>query len=165
MYVWLIGVLGIGLFAGGFWLKMFLGRRQLASAELKSKQVLEEAARQAEAARQHAQIDAKELLHSMRQEFEEKTKERRTELNQMEKRLHQREELIDRKLELLDHKEKDATERVKQLASRDQSLKAKEEDMARLLAEEKEKLKVVAGLGTEEAKQLLLSRVEQDCRA
>ncbi|MBI3319386.1 MAG: ribonuclease Y [Candidatus Omnitrophica bacterium] len=164
MYALLIGLFGIGLFAGGFWLKMFLGRKQLASAEVKSKQVLEEAARQAEAARKQAQIDSKELLHSMRQEFEEKTKERRVELNQMEKRLHQREELIDRKLELLDHKEKDAAERVKQLASRDQALKAKEEEMARLLAEEKEKLKVVAGLGTEEAKQLLLSRVEQDCR-
>ncbi|MBI3088138.1 MAG: ribonuclease Y [Candidatus Omnitrophica bacterium] len=156
---------GLVTFAAGFWVKLWLGRRQLAGAEQRSKQILEDAGRQAEAARKQAQIDAKELLQNVRQEFEDKTKDRRHELSQVERRLHQREELLDRKLEELDRKEKDLAERTRQLATRDQGLKAKEDEYGRLLAEEKEKLKVVAGLGTEEAKQLLLSRLEQDCRA
>ncbi len=152
-------------FGGGFWLRLLLGRKSLAGAELKSKQLLEEAARQAEALKKQTQLEAKEQLHAVRQEFEDKTKDRRSELLQLEKRLHQREELLDRKLDLLDRKEKDLTERDKQLSLRDQALKTKDEHLAQLLAEEKEQLKTIARLGTEEAKQLLVSRLEQDCRA
>ena len=156
---------GAVLFGGGYWLRVLFSRKSLASAELKSKQLLEEAARQAEAIAKQAQLEAKEQLHAVRQEFEEKTKDRRNELSQLEKRLHQREELIDRKLDLLDRKEKDLSERDRQLGTREQSLKVKDEHLEELIAEEKEKLKTVSGLGAEEAKQLLLSHLEQECRA
>ena len=161
----LIVLVGTGAFAAGFLVRFLVGRAQLAGAERQAKQLLEEATRQAEASRKQAQLDAKELQQTMRQEFEEKTKERRAELNQVEKRLHQREELLDRKLDLFDHKEKELTERNRQASGREHALKTKEEDLAKLIAEEKEKLKVVAGLSTEDAKQLLLSRLEQECRA
>ena len=152
-------------FGGGFWLRFLLGRKQLAGAEQKAKQVLEEAARQADTIRKQSQIDSKELLHTMRQEFEEKTRDRRNELGQLEKRLHQREELIDRKLDLLDRKEKDLTDRSKQLTNREQAFKAKEDELAQLIAQEKEKLKTISGLSTADAQQLLLSRIEADCRS
>ena len=161
----LIVMVGAAAFAAGCWARLIIGRKQLAGAEQKSKQVLEEAGRAAEATRKQAQIDAKELQHSVRQEFEEKTRERRNELSQVERRLHQREEILDRKLEILDQKEKDLNDRLKQLGGRDQALKTKEDDLTKLIADEKEQLKVVSGLGTEEAKQLLLSRIEQECRA
>jgi ribonuclease Y len=152
-------------FGIGYWLRVFLSRKSLTGAELKSKQLLEEAGRQAEAITKQAQLEAREQLHALRQEFEEKTKDRRNELSQLEKRLHQREELIDRKLDLLDRKEKELAERDRQFSAREQALRAKDEQLAQLIAEEKEKLKTVSGLGQEEAKQLLLSRLEQDCRA
>ena len=161
----LIVLVGTGAFAAGFLVRFLVSRAQLGGAERQAKQLLEEATRQAEASRKQAQLDAKELQQTMRQEFEEKTKERRAELNQVEKRLHQREELLDRKLDLFDHKEKELTERNRQMSGREHALKTKEEDMAKLIAEEKEKLKVVSGLSTEDAKQLLLSRLEQECRA
>ena len=100
----------------------------------------------------------------MRQEFEEKTKDRRNELTQMEKRLHQREELLDRKLDQLDGKEKELVEKNKQVGVREQSLKTKDEQLEQLINQEKEQLKTVSGLSTDEAKQLLLSRLEHDCR-
>ena len=152
-------------FVGGYWLRVLLSRKSLTSAELKSKQLLEEAARRAEAISKQAQLEAKEQLHTLRQEFEDKTKDRRNELSQLEKRLHQREELLDRKLDLLDRKEKDLTERDRQFAAREQALKTKDDQLMQLIAEEKEKLKTVSGLGTEEAKQLLISRMEQECRS
>jgi len=58
MIVLLIVLVGLGMFAAGFWIRFLIGRRQLASAESKSKQVLEETTRQAEAIRRQAQIDA-----------------------------------------------------------------------------------------------------------
>ncbi|MBI2885213.1 MAG: ribonuclease Y [Candidatus Omnitrophica bacterium] len=155
----------VGGVALGFALKAVLGRRQLDSAELKSKQVIEEAARQAEAVRKQAQVEAKDVLHSVRQEFEEKTKGRRDELSQQERRLHQREESLDRKIEALDRKDKELADRLRQFAAREQGLKAKEDDLDRVIAEEKEKLKAVSGLSVEEAKQRLVAQVEQECRS
>ena len=165
MTLLLVVLIGIVMFAAGFAVRYAIGRRRLAGAELRSKQLMEDASRQAEALRKQAQIDAKEYQQQLRQEFEEKTRDRRSELSQNEKRLHQREELIDRKVDALDHKEKDFVERGRQFSNREQSLKGKEDELAKLVAEEKEKLKVVSGLSTEEAKQLLLSRIEQECRA
>ena len=158
----LLVVAGVG---GGYLLRVLLSRKALSGAELKSKQILEEAGRKAEAIAKRAELEAKEQLHTIRQEFEEKTKDRRNELSQMEKRLHQREELLDRKLDLLDQKEKELADRDRQFAVREQGLKTKDEQLSQLIAEEKEKLKTVSGLGTDEAKQLLLQRLEQDCRS
>ncbi|MBI3324842.1 MAG: ribonuclease Y [Candidatus Omnitrophica bacterium] len=165
MTVLLVLLVGLGTFAAGWWINSILARKRAETAGQKAKQLLEEAARQAEAMRKQVQLEAKELQHAIRQEFEEKTKDRRAELNQMERRLHQREETIDRKHDLLDQKEKELNERLRQVSGREQAFKAKEDELVKLVAEEKERLKVVAGLGTEDAKQLLLSRIEQDCRA
>ena len=167
MMEWIIVtlVVGAGALGAGYWLRILQGRTQLHGAEQRSKQVLEEASRHAESIAKQATLESKEQLHLLRQEFEEKTKERRGELSHMEKRLHQREELIDRKLELLDSKEKDLGDRDRQFAGRERSLKVKDEQLEQLIAEEKEKLKTVSGLRTEQAKQLLLSRLEEDCRA
>ena len=152
-------------FGGGYWLRVVRSRKSLASAEQRAKILLGEAQRQAEEVAKQSKLDAKEHLLALRQEFEEKTKDQRNDLSQLEKRLHQREELIDRKLDLLDRKEKELTERGRQLANREQTYKTKEEDLQKLIAEENERLKTVSGLGADQAKQLLLSRLEADCRA
>jgi ribonuclease Y len=165
MWTVLIIVTGVAAFGIGYLLRWLMGRKSLASAELKAKQVLEDAERKAQATAKQAELEAKEQLHAMRQEFEEKTKDRRNEISQMEKRLHQREELLDRKLDQLDRKEKELADRERQTASREQGAKSKEDQLHQLIVEEREKLKTISGLGVEEAKQLFLSRMEQDCRA
>jgi ribonuclease Y len=157
-----VAVVGFG---AGYWLRQLVNKKASDSAELQAKRVLEEAARRAETVGKQAELSAKEQLVALRQEFEEKTKERRTELGQLEKRLHQREELLDRKLDQLDRKEKDLGERDKQFANREQQLKVKDEQLGALIAQEKEQLKTITGLAAEDAKQLLLSRIEQDCRS
>jgi ribonuclease Y len=164
MAVAVVILIGIVLFAAGFAVRMLLGKKQLSNAELKSKQLLDEAARQAEAVRKQAQIDAKELQHTIRQEFEEQTKVRQQELGQQEKRLHQREEMLDRKLEQLDRKDKELGDRLKQLTTREQGYQTKEDQLDKLIAQETEQLKQVSGLATEQAKDMLLQRIEVECR-
>ncbi|MDP3722313.1 MAG: ribonuclease Y [Candidatus Omnitrophota bacterium] len=162
----IVSLIGIVVGAlGGYGLRVWWSRKSLSSAERKAQQVLEDAGRQAKTLATQAQLEAKEHLHALRQEFEEKTKDRRNEVTQLERRLHQREELVDRKLEQFDRKEKELSERDRQFAAREQGLKTKDEQLAQLIAQEKEQLKVVAGLGVEEAKQLLVSRLEHECRA
>jgi len=166
--VWIIlGAIIVGAvaFAGGYALRVMLSQKALSAAEVKSRQLVEEAGRKAEAIAKHADLEAKDKLHALRQEFEEKTKDRRNELGQMEKRLHQREELLDRKLDQLDRKEKDQGERDRQFAGREQAFKTKDDQLTQLINEEKEKLKTIASLDQEQAKQLLITRLEADCRS
>ncbi len=166
--IWLILSVLTGLAGGialGVAFKAGIGRRQLDSAEQKAKLVVEESTRQAEALRKQAQVEAKDVLHAVRQEFEEKTKGRRDELTQQERRVHQREESLDRKLESLDRKDKELAERVRQFGAREQGLKAKEDDLDRVIAEEKEELKTLSGLTLEQAKERLVAQVEQECRS
>ena len=152
-------------FGVGFGLRVLLSRRSLSGAEARAKQVLDDATKKVEALLKQAQLDGKEQLQTLRQEFEEKTKDRRNELSQVEKRLHQREELLDRKMETADRKERDVADRDKQFTAREQAFKAKDDHLSQLIAEEKEKLKTISSLSTEDAKQLLLSRLQQDCRS
>ncbi len=158
-------VLGGVMFAVGYFVRLNVGHRQLGSAEQQAKEALEKAAREAEAIIRKGELEGKEFLTTLRKEFEGETRERRNELSQLEKRLHQREEILDRKLDVLDRKEKDLNERMRQLANREQALKTKEDQLSQLIAEENEKLKSVAGLTSEQAKQLLLSRIDQECRS
>ncbi len=80
----LVGVVALG---AGYGLRLLQSRTSLHGAEQKAKHLLEEAARQAEVVTKQAKLESKEHLHTLRQEFEEKTKERRGELSQLEKRL------------------------------------------------------------------------------
>ncbi|HEX9781060.1 MAG TPA: ribonuclease Y [bacterium] len=164
--IFILTVIGIGAaFAGGFALRWWLGRRSLSGVEQRTQQLLEAARRDAETIRKQSELEVKDRLHGLRQEFEQQTKEQRQEHFQQEKRLHQREELVDRKLDLLDQKEKALTARERQFAGREEALGSKEEALAKLVEEEKERLKTITGLGKDEARQLLLSRLEQECRA
>ena len=76
-------VIACAAFGGGFGLRVLLSRKSLTSAEAKSKQLLEEAQRKAEAISKQAQLEGKEQLQAIRQEFEEKTNDRRGELSQL----------------------------------------------------------------------------------
>ncbi len=160
----LIALVGLAAFAGGYAARLVQGRRALSGAEAKAKLVLEQSAREAETTVKQARLESTEQLHRLRQEFEEKTKERRGELSQLERRLHQREELLDRKLDQLDRKEKELSERDQRLGGREQAASTKDDQLEQLIAEEKERLKTIAGLNTDSAKELLLSRIEKDCR-
>ncbi|HAM39950.1 MAG TPA: ribonuclease Y [Candidatus Omnitrophica bacterium] len=160
-------ILGVGglLFLAGYGLRLLVGRRQLGSAERHAKEVLEQAARDAKTVLHKGELDAKEFLNTLRKDFEGETRDRRNEIAQLEKRLHQREEVLDRKLDVLDRKDKELTDRARQLGTREQALKTKEDQLSQLIAEENEKLKSVASLTSEQAKQLLLSRIDQECRS
>lgn len=152
-------------FGLGFWINVLKSRNSLASAEVQANQLLQQAQVQAKATAKQAQLDVKEQMHIMRQEFEDKTKERRQEISKLEKRLHQREEMLDGKLDKLEQKDKDYTDREKQIAQSKEALNHKRGQLDQLIADEKEQLKQLTGLTTDTAKDLLLSRLEQDCRA
>src|SRR3989338_5127183 len=102
---------GAAAFFAGYHMRKRVAQRELGAAELEAKRCLEEAQREACRSREHAALEAKELLLRTRQEFEHHTRDTRQELAGLEKRFLQREENLDRKVAFLEKKERDVGER------------------------------------------------------
>lgn len=152
---------GIGCLMAGFFLNYFLTTKRFKEANKDANNIRELAKREAEAIRKEADLQAKDVMLKMRQEFETQTKERREELNNAEKRILTREENLDKRVDLLEKKEKDLAMRLEVLRDGEAKVKEKTEELTKVLAEEKQRLQSVANLSIEEAKKILLARVEE----
>ncbi|MCY3020584.1 MAG: Rnase Y domain-containing protein, partial [Planctomycetota bacterium] len=134
-------------------------------AEALMERILGEA--RAEAARSKAE-GAEEQLKK-RREFDKELKVLLEESRGTEKRLEKREELIDRKLQALERREQDIVrkeqESIKLEQKRQEQLREaekKNQDMTRLVDEERQKLQAISSMTLEQAKAQLLLRVERD---
>ena len=160
-----IGIfLALFFFFVGYILRKYTARMKVKRAEEKSKTIMEEAKKEAESRKREAQLEAKDLLLKLRADFEKESKERRKELTQLEKRLMQREENLDRRMDILDKKEKEIELMNKALQDREKGLKDKEGELAKLLQEERERLQQVSGMTVDEAKRILMKRLENDVK-
>ena len=154
----LIGVasLLIGLLAGYF-VRRTLAEAAIGSAEAEAKRILREASEQGEAKKKEILLEAKEEVHRLRSELERETRERRGELQKIERRLLAREEQLDRKLDNLEKREES-------FARREKELNAMREELAGLQARQLQELERISGISCDEARQMLLQAVEDDVR-
>ncbi len=161
---------GIGIFAAAFFFfigytsRKYTARMKIKHAEEHSKSIIEEARKEAENRKREAQFEAKDLLLKMRGDFEKDSKERRQELARLEKRLMQREETMDRRIEVLDKKEKETDSKLTSLNVKENSIKETEKKLDALIQEEKERLQKVSGMTVDEARRILLKRLENDVK-
>jgi len=118
---------------------------------------VEEAEKEAEAAKREMLLEAKEEAHRLRNDIEQEERTRRAELQRTERRLLQKEESLDRKLEALERKEES-------IARKERELEAAKEELAKLHAEQRAELQRISGLSSEEAKALLLKDIENEIR-
>jgi ribonuclease Y len=162
-----IGLAAIGaslFFALGYFIRKFHVKKKLKNAEDKAKRMLEGAKVEADKVRHSAELDAKDILLKTRTEFEKETKERRQELVVLEKRLIQKEENLDRKVDIIDRKEKDLERRDHIINDKEKMIHAKEKELEGLLQEEKEKLQRVSGMTRDEARHLLLKKLDEEVK-
>lgn len=158
-YIWIIAILVALLVGGGLG---FLARRMVAeakigAAEARALEILEGARRDAEAKRKEALLEAKEEVHRLRQEAERELRERRNELQKLERRVLQKEEALDRKNEALERRLEGLKEREAQL----DQLRVEIEELHRKQVQELER---ISGLKQENAREMILSAVERECR-
>jgi len=90
---WLVFVI---VFFSGYLLRWFFAGKKLKSAEGKARQLTDSAKKDADNRRKEAELQGKDLMIKLRQDFETETKGRREEIMAGEKRLQQKEENIDK---------------------------------------------------------------------
>ncbi len=155
---------GVAFFFIGYSVRKLKAEKKVALAEDKAKKIIEEAKRESDNRRKEVELEAKDLFYRTRADFEKETKERKTELSALEKRLLQKEENLDRKVDILEKKEKTVQTKEASVSSREKIVNSKEAELSALLKEEKERLQRISGLGAEEAKKLLLVRMEDEVK-
>lgn len=155
---------GILLFLAGYFSRKFTAERKLRSAEQRSKEILDEAKKQQDSRRKEMELESKDLLYKLRADFDKETKERRQELNILERRLMQKEENIDRKVDVLDKKERELVDKERLISDRDKNLVNKEKELQQLINDEKERLQKISGLTADEAKRQLFLRLEDEVK-
>ncbi|MBN1869326.1 MAG: ribonuclease Y [Candidatus Omnitrophica bacterium] len=150
------------VFFAGYLIRWFFAGKRIKEAEAKAKALTSTAQKDAENRRKEVELQGKDLIIKLRQDFERETKERREEILSNEKRLQQREENLDKRLDLLEKKEKDINSRLEELKNKEANAQGKTEELEKLIGEEKQRLQKISSMNEEEAKSLLLSRVDED---
>ena len=127
---------------------------KIGSAEDEAKRLINDAMKAAQQKRKEALIEAKDEAFQLKAEADKEIKERRSELSRQERRLDQKEEAMDRKTAVLEQKETD-------LAKRSELVEARLDEIEQIKARELDKMETIAGLTAEDAKQLLLNRLDE----
>src|SRR3989338_55493 len=146
----------------GYFLRKHSAEKKIQDAEHKAGEILGEAKKEVERLRKEVELEGKDAIYRLRQDFEASTKQRREELVNLEKRLALKEDNIDRRMVLLEKKEKELESRSEALRANEEALKAKDRQLAALVNEEKERLQKIANLTIDEAKKVLLARLSEE---
>ena len=160
---WLVPIFIIllGLLAG-YLLHAVLMRTRLAAEIRAGGRAVEHARVEAEAIRREAQVAGREELVRIREAFEAENADRRRHLTVAEERLATQQADLDRRVAMIEKKESALDVERGALVQRDECLQACRDDLERARAETAAKLAEVAALPREEARRLLLDRLEDE---
>ena len=137
----------------------------LTAARAEADRIRENAEREAQNKAKEIELAARQSQLKLKEQFERENEAARNEVKAHDARLTKREDLLDRKLETLAMKEKHLDELENRLANRDRTLAAKESQLTETLREQKERLMQMAGMNADQAREMLLRRVEDECRS
>lgn len=146
----------LGLVAGYF-LRRYIAKLKITSAEIAAENILKEAQKEAEAKKREAILETKDQLFRERSNFERETRERRAELQKWEKRLLQKEDNLDKRIESLDRKEKSLSNRERVVEEKETVIRIAQEEI-------RKELERISGFTAEEAKEMLIKGMEEEAR-
>ncbi len=162
---WLIaaGALIVGLVAGLFLVRL-VGGRSLGQARSQARELVTRAESEARSTREKAEIEAQKQVLAERQKFETEAHKEREELRETERRLAKREDLHERQVEELARKNQQLQRDTEGVKARETKVAQRETELDELLERQKQELLRVSGLSLDEARQILLAKIEDDVR-
>lgn len=163
---YLIGII-IGLIAGGgaVWALLQMSSASvLKRARTDADQIRNNASQEAQNRAKEIELSARQEQLKLKESFERENEAARNEIKVHEQRLTKREDTLDRKLDTLTMKEKHLDDLEVRLNRQQKSVADKEGQLDKILAEQRERLLQIAAMTAEQAKDVLLKRIESECR-
>lgn len=154
LIILVVGILCLGV---GYFIRKTLAEAKISSAEHAAQQILESAAKDAEALKKETVLEAKDEVYKLRAEADKDIRERRNEMGRQERRLLQKEESLDKKTDSLELKEE-------KVANKEKRIEETQNQIDMIYKNQVTELERISALSTEDAKQIILDKVEQEVR-
>jgi ribonuclease Y len=153
IYYVIVGLVAVLFLLVGYFARQLLANQQIRNAQNEAKKLLESA----QAKYEQMVLDAKDEAVKVRAAAEADSRERRYELQRLERRSSQREERLERKLEALDRRESG-------LGAREKEIDTVRAEVEEVKGRQLQRLEAISGMSSDEAKQQLLSAVEDEVK-
>jgi ribonuclease Y len=147
----LLSIAGVAGIAIGYYLRLIISLGKKGSMELEIKEMLLTAKEEAKKITSEAESKAKKMLDEARLEIKEK-----------EDKIQQSETRIIKKEDLLDKRQEDIDKEVESIKEKIAEIKSIKERAEKLENDKIQALEKIAGMSTEEAKQILLKSIEKN---
>ena len=144
-------------YKAGFAARQKSDKGKVESAEVKAREIIDDALKTAEEKKREGLLEVKEESIRTRNELEKETKERRAEVQRLERRVQQKEENVDKKTEQLERREQS-------LSAKEENLARQKEEVAKLNEQRVRELERISGLTSDQAREYLLKVVEDDVK-
>jgi ribonuclease Y len=141
-----------------------LGKNALTRARQESERVKEAALSEANNRAREIELTARQEQVKRKEQIDRDIENSKAELRNQETRLAKREDTLDRKLDTLSVKEKNLDDLEARLSQREKGLAGKEEQLTQILRQQRDQLLQLTSLTPEAAKELLLKRIEDECK-
>jgi ribonuclease Y len=145
-------------------LKRKAAARRVSEVEEESRGILAKAAEEAEKIRREAAITTKERDLARQAEFELQTREQKKKIAETERRLINKEENLERRFQAIERKERDFSQKEHRLEAKEKELEALEARIGEALKKEMAELERISGLTQEEARGMLIRKIEDEAR-
>jgi ribonuclease Y len=161
IFIGVLGVISGGALAVLLQQLFFRGRVKNAEEDLQRR--IEGAKREAENIVKSAQLDVAAEIVKKKEDFASEVNKTQSQLRSQERRLSKREDVLDRQGEQLGQREKQLGKSERELDRKRQSCEAKSKQLSVLVAQQKNQLLKITSMDIETAKELLLTRLEDEC--
>ncbi len=134
-----------------------IAEAKIGKAEDKAKEIIDDALKTAEDKKREIVLGAKEEALKTKNDIDKEVKDRRNEIQRMEKRVLSREENLDKKSDALEKKEAS-------LSAREADIVKRKAEIDELSSKRLQELERISGLTSEQAKEYLLKTVEDEVK-
>lgn len=150
----------LGLFIGVF-IVIVLNNLRASRASKKIETLLEQAKKDAEKIKRDYILDAKEEAHKLKIDTDKEVKEKKAEVKESEERLLLRENSMDRRDQTLQNREKMLEEKEETLMNKQKQIQDEMSKVEDVKKEQIELLNQIAGFSKNQAKDMVLKKVEE----
>jgi ribonuclease Y len=158
-----LAALALGL-SLGFLVRKRIAEARIGSAEAQARRMLEETEVRVLQLKKAGELEAQELKLKTQKQLEADAKERKQELEKLEKRIFGKEETLDKRSESLEKRERDLEERDDRIAVKEKNATDLLEKYRGMVEESKRALEKVANLSSEAARERLVQLVEEEAK-
>ncbi|MFA5289556.1 MAG: ribonuclease Y [Candidatus Izemoplasmatales bacterium] len=155
----------LGLAVGGvigFLIRVSVVEKGFQTARNKAENIIDEANTQAEKIKKEKLLEAKQEIYNLNQENDKIIKEKKAMVVEMEHKINQREEVLERRSANLDKRELNLDRKEEVLDEKKSLLEDKNSRLDSIIQEQNTKLLEIANFSEDQAKDVIMKRVEAD---